>query len=1490
MKHNSAHLKIRATFLTIMMVVAMIAVGVGGLSGAVSATNDTLIVDGVGDANNEFETVSEADDAADSGDLIEVESGTYDEDQISIDTDGVTIESQGGAGVTTLNADFGIVINGDNVELSGFSINAVDDIVDNGAEPGVIVVNGDSTKITDNTINPAEDPAASGILIEQDDIDIVIRDNEISGVESGNSGGDIAIPDLDGTVELNDESFDAQDERDIANNLYRENEIPPADRDSGYIQIDNTEFETVLGVNLGVGGTVSSGGDPSETTKHLNVETEEFIDVDFGGDVGIGFELRHPASGDSVQIEPKSGEPVVETSSIQLSNLYRGSGEFVEDSDADSPAFRIDDEIIAVDIDGDEGILTDRDSTFNEFEVYLLQDGEVVDTSDTVEIGVAYEGDVEIDGPDEDQEATITYPRDDEVNEDWYVELTSSPRPDDVDTDITKEVDNNADDDFFEATVDVSDLEEAPYNVFFDAYESEQAAEDNERPIFTGFSVGGLEIIDDTNFQIDDVDIDDDNVVAGADDLDVNVTITNIAEDEDGEQDVNLLVGDIAGPDEVVDNQTLALDGGETEEITLTYETEEGDAPGVSVDIETDTDVNRGFTAAIESGIAEFQINDVSVDGAGDISQGDNIDLEAEVENTGAVEEDVEVKFDFTRDFEFDNGDSTEISVGAGETETAIVSGTVEQEPRAGEHPAFVEAEITSTDGLIGVPNVNGTGISVDYKDIESGVDAAIAGDNIDDREQVLVTEGTYEENVKIDTENVLISGIESGVEIEPEDDSEPAVTLTEDGTGVVNADFNEGDTAEAIAVEGTDTVVALSLIHNQFSTAVEVSDGATGAELIGNDIRVAGMNPVVNIEATDVTVSTNLFHPKDGDSAGDAIVLDDRASNTLIRDNTILTTRLDNDGGDLDDEAAIHVEDDASLEDTEILRNNFYAPNDKLTVDGQNDIDIRVNPDDPDNELDAENNYAEGGVLTLASDGINVEGTRDEPLEAELDVSIDVDPDEDITPEDEINITATVENTGDQATSETAIFEADDEEIGSGDVSDIEPDEEQNVGVSFTPDSDNEGEDVTLSVEVADSSDSETISVSEPAFLAAATLEFDEIEGEVKDGDEITALTDVENLGGVESAEQTIEIRIGKNIRGEEGEDYVQLASNELQLDSGEEQQIEFTDLLIDADDDGIDIGVNEIGVGTDDDDLDVGDGTITTITIEEDENGDDGDNGDNGDNGDDGDDDSGTTGSSGSSGTASTTDDDTIADDTTDDDTTTIADVDETVSEADPDTESEIAVDVTADTADEDGVAIDTSEETESVDEVTVREGVESVSIEEYTDEEVLDTTAESITESLSEDVTDEVGDEITDDTVDTTDNELSDEVSVRVITVSRISTEGDEDGLSQVTMSADPNDINNPERTSIFREADGDWEELETNLIDESNEEMIFEGQTNGNSLFAITEVATSDEEDQEQELIEEEEPEETDDSIPGFGVVVAIIATIALAMLARRKQAK
>lgn len=263
-------------------------------------------------------------------------------------------------------------------------------------------------------------------------------------------------------------------------------------------------------------------------------------------------------------------------------------------------------------------------------------------------------------------------------------------------------------------------------------------------------------------------------------------------------------------------------------------------------------------------------------------------------------------------------------------------------------------------------------------------------------------------------------------------------------------------------------------------------------------------------------------------------------------------------------------------------------------------------------------------------------------------------------------------------------------------------------------------------------------------------------------------------------------------------------------------------------------------------------------------------------------------------------------------------IAQVKEQIEQTEPDTETEI--EITDTDPDTEGIEVETGEETETISGITLNEEIDgSIEVQEYTEppeeveQEIEESVAEDIAADVSEEVTEDVEEDVSeevesdteeegttgDETEDTTDDSGGG-TSVDVVTVADISPSSDSDDdaadtSATVTMSVDRESVDDPNNAVIVHETDQGWEELETNVESTSEEEVTLSALTESFSLFAVAEVESEDGTvTQTNQTADDASDESSDDSdqsegfIPGFGVPVAVVAVIAMAMVARRRQ--
>jgi len=259
------------------------------------------------------------------------------------------------------------------------------------------------------------------------------------------------------------------------------------------------------------------------------------------------------------------------------------------------------------------------------------------------------------------------------------------------------------------------------------------------------------------------------------------------------------------------------------------------------------------------------------------------------------------------------------------------------------------------------------------------------------------------------------------------------------------------------------------------------------------------------------------------------------------------------------------------------------------------------------------------------------------------------------------------------------------------------------------------------------------------------------------------------------------------------------------------------------------------------------------------------------------------------------------------------TVEPVVERIENAEPSVETE--VDIKSDEADDtDGVTVDTSETSDSVSEISFEESTSgTVSVSEYDDPDVLETTADSIAQDLADTDTEEetagetdsdeatgsheTDEEVTESEIDnsgTTDSESTGSVSV--VTVADISVSSDDEASddatpSTVTMRVAADSVDNPDNAVIMHETDDGWKELETSVEATVDDELVLMGTTESFSLFAVAEIEestdpTTTESDTGNETTPESESS-TDDGIPGFGLLVALVALVSLSVLVARR---
>ncbi len=145
----------------------------------------------------------------------------------------------------------------------------------------------------------------------------------------------------------------------------------------------------------------------------------------------------------------------------------------------------------------------------------------------------------------------------------------------------------------------------------------------------------------------------------------------------------------------------------------------------------------------------------------------------------------------------------------------------------------------------------------------------------------------------------------------------------------------------------------------------------------------------------------------------------------------------------------------------------------------------------------------------------------------------------------DELTVTVSVSNRGEEGEGSVTLIGEDGEEFDSADV-ELEPDAEETVELTWTPDGDYVGE-VTLTVETDDESVSENVTVEDaPAEFA---VDIEHAPAHVPEGGAVTVSAVITNTGTLEGT-TTVEITINDET----------VQTHDVSLAGGEEEHIEYT------------------------------------------------------------------------------------------------------------------------------------------------------------------------------------------------------------------------------------------------------------------------------------------------------------------------------------------
>ena len=168
--------RVRAISLAAIMMVSMVAVGVGGLAGSAIADSTELTVND--DGSGDYETIQAAVDEAESGDTITVKSGTYRETvrvkkTVNVEGQGSPVieapESVTDVSIPERGDDLSpvVYVNNSDADVSGITINGRNESF-SGTEIGLLYRNGDGTISENNVTNFMSTGQTIGVAVYGD--------------------------------------------------------------------------------------------------------------------------------------------------------------------------------------------------------------------------------------------------------------------------------------------------------------------------------------------------------------------------------------------------------------------------------------------------------------------------------------------------------------------------------------------------------------------------------------------------------------------------------------------------------------------------------------------------------------------------------------------------------------------------------------------------------------------------------------------------------------------------------------------------------------------------------------------------------------------------------------------------------------------------------------------------------------------------------------------------------------------------------------------------------------------------------------------------------------------------------------------------------------------------------------------------------------------------------------------------------------------------
>ena len=137
-----------------------------------------------------------------------------------------------------------------------------------------------------------------------------------------------------------------------------------------------------------------------------------------------------------------------------------------------------------------------------------------------------------------------------------------------------------------------------------------------------------------------------------------------------------------------------------------------------------------------------------------------------------------------------------------------------------------------------------------------------------------------------------------------------------------------------------------------------------------------------------------------------------------------------------------------------------------------------------------------------------------------------------------------------------------------------------------------------------------------------------------------------------------------------------------------------------------------------------------------------------------------------------------------------------------------------------------------------------------------------------------------------------------TVNVIFVTDISptVNATEDSSATVELVVDRSEVDDPSQLTVIKESyseetqSDEWRQLETSIVETTDQEVTIEAEVDAFSLFTVAEITETDSsgETGENQNNATEDDDSTNEGLPGFGAMTALIALVAAGFVAYRKK--